>query len=171
MRRLIIVLSVMTMLFSCSGMKRNDVGKFVYVDYLNVIHIDKECASTLAKNPKTKDERMINMHGVQFIDTCNLEHGNGSHLSYREFKFCPKCVDDEVYQRLNVIMDRNELITDSQRWLYDKFRKAHYSMEPYDEFIKNLGNIEKRKRAYDAALSEGWDVGSFDEFSHILGFD
>lgn len=170
MRRLVIVLSVMTMLISCSNMKRDDVGQFVYVDYLHVIHIDRECASTLSKNQKTKDERMINMYGIQFIDTCILEHGYGK-IHYHEYTFCTKCVDDEVYKHLNAMMDRNKLVTDKRKWLYDKFRRANYSMGAYNEFIKNLGDTEKRKNAYDAASSEGWDVGSFGEFSNRLGFD
>lgn len=171
MRRLVIMLSASTILFSCSGTKQKDVGRFVYVDYLNVIHIDKECITTLIKNPKTEDERMINLYGVEFIDTCKLEHGQGNVRSYRKFELCSKCVDDKVYQHLNAIMDRNELITDSRKMLYRKFRSANYSIGTYDDFIKNLGNREKRKRAYDAALSEEWDIGSFDEFSNELGFD
>ena len=94
---------ILIFLASCST-KQKDVGQFVYVDCFNTIHVDRKCASTLADNPKTKEERMANMQGVQFIDTCKIVR-NTSWLQ----KFCPKCVDDEAYKRINAMMDRNEV--------------------------------------------------------------
>lgn len=99
-------LSLLTLAFlaSCSGSKQKEVGKYVYVDCYNTIHIDRECASKLSENPKTEEERMANMMGVNFVDTCELnQYSNG----YR-FKFCPKCIDDDVYKHLQTIMERNE---------------------------------------------------------------
>lgn len=89
------------------------VGKYVYVDCFKTIHIDRECASELADNPKTKEERLANMQGVKFIDTCNLTKGyrvdpNYWHSNYYEYKYCPKCVDDNAFKLLTEIMVRNE---------------------------------------------------------------
>lgn len=89
---------------SCSGTKQEEVGKYVYVDCYSTVHIDRECASKLSENPKTKEERMANMIGVNFVDTCELkQYSNGY-----QFKFCPKCIDDDVYKHLQTIMERNE---------------------------------------------------------------
>lgn len=99
-------LSLLTLaiLASCSGAKQKEVGKYVYVDCYNTIHIDRKCASQLSENPKTKEERMANMLGVSFVDTCGLkQYSNGY-----QFKFCPKCIDDDVYKHLQTIMERNE---------------------------------------------------------------
>ena len=98
-------LLVLALLFACSGTKQKEVGKYVYVDCYRTVHIDRECASKLSENPKTKEERMANMMGVNFVDTCELsQHStNGFQL-----KFCPKCIDDEAYKHLQAIMDRNE---------------------------------------------------------------
>ena len=96
-------LGLLILLCSCSNTKQKEVGQFVYVDCFNTIHVDKECASTLAENPKTKEERMANMMGVQFVDTNKIDN------SLFPYKFCPKCVDDEAYKRINAMMERNEV--------------------------------------------------------------
>lgn len=98
------LLLIFVSLASCSDTKQREVGQFVYVDCFNTIHVDRNCASTLADNPKTKEERMANMQGVQFIDTCKIVRNT----SWQQ-KFCPKCVDDESYKRINAMMDRNEV--------------------------------------------------------------
>ena len=97
-----ITLVLLILFASCSDTKQKDVGQFVYVDCFNTIHVDRECASKLADNPKTKEEHMANMQGVQFVDTCEIVRN----ISWQQ-KFCPKCVDDDAYKRINAIMDRN----------------------------------------------------------------
>ena len=100
-------LSLLTLaiLASCSGSKQKEVGKYVYVDCYSTIHIDRECASKLSENPKTKEERMANMMGVSFVDTCELSpYSNGY-----KFSFCPKCIDDDAYKHLQTIMERNQI--------------------------------------------------------------
>lgn len=94
---------------SCANNKQKKVGQFVYVDCFNTIHIDRECASKLVKDPKTKEERFANMRGIEFVDTCNLTHYKevGTY-SMNEYKFCPRCVDDEAYKHLSEIISRNE---------------------------------------------------------------
>ncbi len=89
---------------SCSNSKQHEVGQYVYVDCFQTIHTDRGCASKLSDNPKSKEERMANMQGVSFVDTCNLV--NNPSWSY---KFCPKCVDDEAYHKVSSIMERNEI--------------------------------------------------------------
>ncbi len=96
------ILSALVLLASCSKTKQSEVGQFVYVDCFGTIHVDRECASELADDPKTKEERMANMQGVTFVDTCNL--CTNTDWSY---KFCPKCVDDNSYRHLSTIMERN----------------------------------------------------------------
>lgn len=107
MKWLFIIVSLLMM--SCSNSKQHEIGQYVYVDCFGTIHIDRQCASNLADNPKTKEERMANMQGIQFIDTCDLNKGvRYSTFSFSEHKFCPKCVDDEAFQHLSLIIERNE---------------------------------------------------------------
>lgn len=89
-------------LTSCANNQHSEVGKFVYVDCFNTIHTDRDCAANLVDNPKTKDERMANMQGVAFVDTCNL-------TEYNHYKFCPKCVDDKAFRQISEIMERNTI--------------------------------------------------------------
>lgn len=103
-------LLILVLLSSCSNTKQKDVGQFVYVDCFNTIHVDRECASTLAENPKTKEEHMANMQGIQFVDTSNLCFDSWRNVGVMrpcQYQFCPKCVDDEAYKHINAIMDRN----------------------------------------------------------------
>lgn len=107
MKWLFIIVSLLMM--SCSNSKQHEIGQYVYVDCFGTIHIDRQCASNLADNPKTKEERMANMQGIQFIDTCDLNMGvRYSNFAFSEHKFCPKCVDDEAFQHLSLIIERNE---------------------------------------------------------------
>lgn len=99
-------------LTSCANNQHSEVGKFVYVDCFNTIHTDRDCAAKLADNPKTKAERMANMQGVLFVDTCNLDMNswrNSGVMRNAPYQFCPKCVDDEAYTRINTIMKRNSV--------------------------------------------------------------
>lgn len=106
MKWLFIIVSLLMM--SCSNSKRSEIGKFVYVDCFNTVHTNRNCAANLVDDPKTKDERMADVQGIQFIDTCDLNMGRYSNFSFIEHKFCPKCVDDEAFQHLSLIIERNE---------------------------------------------------------------
>ena len=104
-----IVAILVLYLTSCTNSKRSEIGKFVYVDCFNTVHTNRNCAANLVDDPKTKDERMADMQGIQFIDTCYLNMGvRYSTFPFSEHKFCPKCVDDEAFQHLSLIIERNE---------------------------------------------------------------
>lgn len=100
----------MLFLISCANNQHSEVGHYVYVDCFNTIHTDRDCAANLVDNPKTKDERMANMQGVQFVDTCDLSFDSwraSGIMRNAPYQFCPKCVDDGAYRHLNAIMERN----------------------------------------------------------------
>lgn len=92
---------MLLLLASCAE-KRSEVGKYIYVDCFNVIHVDRDCPSTLATDAKTKDERLAARQGVDFVDTCDLINTVDS-----RYEFCPSCVDDRTYEHLERIMRRN----------------------------------------------------------------
>ncbi len=108
MKWLFIIVSLLMM--SCSNSKQHEIGQYVYVDCFGTIHIDRQCASNLADNPKTKEERMANMQGVSFKDTCELTRYTG--YSANEYDFCPRCIDDDAYRHLSAIMERNVVKTE-----------------------------------------------------------
>ena len=106
MKWLLIIASLLAI--SCSNNKQHEIGQYVYVDGYSVIHVDKKCASQSNENKKTKDERMLANKGIVFTDTCVLKRvGENVHGVYTKLRFCPKCVDDDAYYRLSVIMERN----------------------------------------------------------------
>lgn len=65
---------------------------------------------------------------------------------------------------------RNKEIDYDRKWLYNKLEWAGYAMEDYKVFIYHIANKQKRQRLYSTAQQEGWDVGTFEEFSTLLGF-
>lgn len=96
---------VLFLCYSCT--KQDRIGQYVYVDCFHTIHIDRKCVSTPAENPQIKEERLANIVGVHFIDTCDL-------CEDEDFtKFCPKCVDEDAYKHLKAIMKRNQETIDS----------------------------------------------------------
>lgn len=168
-------------LASCTDNKHDKVGKYVYVDCSNTIHIDRDCAANIADTPKTKEERMANMQGVEFIDTCNLIREWSTPLMKGSFNFCPKCVDDEAYKHLAEIMHRNaeyqarikahaDSISERLTWLYNRLY-VNYDLPNYDTFVRDMADPQKRQRTYQTANNEGLNVGAtFDEFSELLGY-
>lgn len=108
MKWLFIIVSLLMM--SCSNSKQHEIGQYVYVDCFGTIHIDRQCASNLADNPKTKEERMANMQGVSFMDTCELTRYTGYYAN--KYDFCPRCIDDDAYRHLSAIMERNVVKTE-----------------------------------------------------------
>ena len=100
-----LVFPLVLLFTSCSDKKPQELGRFVYVDCLNTIHIDRECASSKAANAKTKEERMIALRGVNFIDTCDIKT---TEYDGYDIRFCPRCIDDETYYKLNNIIKRND---------------------------------------------------------------
>lgn len=108
MERIITIITTCLFLFSC-GDKEHEVGQYIYVDCFNTVHIDRVCASNLAENPKTKEERIANMQGVEFIDTCSFTGTYETNFNHISFDFCPRCVDDVAYSHLSAIIQRNRL--------------------------------------------------------------
>lgn len=104
----VIVVSISVVCYTKQS--NNHVGKFVYVDWFNTIHIDRNCASSMIEMAKTKDERMIRMHGVDYIDTCAIlfsSYDNHRRWYGCNYTFCPRCVSDMAYKSINRMMDRN----------------------------------------------------------------
>lgn len=101
-----IVVILVLLATACSNSGKHEVGQYVYADCFGTIHVDRKCASKRTNNPKTKEERMANVQGVAFIDTCRLTlYWN----PYNAYHFCPKCIDDNIYHHLSSIMERNEV--------------------------------------------------------------
>lgn len=141
---------------------KHKIGKYVYKDFYKTIHIDRDCASKPSNNPKTKEERIANRVGVTFIDTCDFRD--------RGYRFCPKCINDETFLSLSNIMERNEEYYTYRKAIYRKLILADYNMEQFDMYVKHIADSEKRRKLYKTACDEGWDVGSYEEFTSKLGF-
>ena len=134
-----------------------DLGKYVYKDDAGIIHSNENCI----KLKFGKDSKGHSIYAKLPIDTAEiLEIG----------RVCARCVDNTTYNRLNNICLRNKEIDYNRKWLYNKLKWAGYDMEDYDLFIYHIASEQKRKRLFSTAQEEGWDLGSFKEFSSILGF-
>lgn len=94
-------------LISCSTEQKHDIGQYVYMDCINQIHIDRECASSILQNAQSKEERILSSKGIVFVDTCELSHKSSTGTIY-PLTFCPRCIDDANYTQLSKIIQRNE---------------------------------------------------------------
>lgn len=105
-----IIFAILLLLCSCDSSserpeEHHRIGKYVYVDRYNTIHIDRECVAIVGDKMKTKEERIVSRRGVQFVDTCDIT-SRGYHGE--KHGFSPRCIDDKAYRRLSDIIDRNE---------------------------------------------------------------
>ena len=87
------------LLLSCSSNNNNvypldpTLGKYVYLDSANVLHVIKECAS-------------INGTGIKFVKLHDLESDSTR-------TFCPECVSDRIYEQIDSAIKSNK-----ERWHY-----------------------------------------------------
>lgn len=148
-------------LVGCSSESKecDQLGRFVFVDDEEVCHLNKDCA----KLKSGKDGHGHSMYAIQPCDTIEFMFGNSERI-------CSNCVSVSDFEYLKAISNRNKLIEAQRKYIYSALVLADYDMEPYEEFIANISITERRKRLYKVALEEGWDEGTFDEFSHELGF-
>lgn len=134
------------------------LGKYVFEDDIHILHVNEDCSMLKSG----KDRRGHSIYAKLPIDTAQiLEVG----------RVCSKCVNSQTYDRLNGISLRNKDIDYDRKWLYNKLKQFGYDMEEYEMFVHHLSNPDKRERLFMTAQQEGWDVGTYNEFSKLLGFD
>ena len=102
MKQLLIAIAIVLLAISCQQKEQEQaseengeevvkpaIGKYLYVDSHNVLHVDKDCVPTKSPNY------------IQFVDT--------SLVTKEDFKgYCPSCVDDNIYELIAQMIERNE---------------------------------------------------------------
>lgn len=155
-------LYMVLVLLSCSTKEKEvdeiDFGKYVFEDDNNIIHINEKCFKL--KYGKNKDGQDV--YAKTPIDTSAV-------MSVE--RVCSHCVNESAYDHLRNLCTRNKEIDNDRKWLYNKLIQTGYDMGDYDLFIHQIANEQKRLRLYSTAQQEGWNVGTFDEFSTLLGFN
>lgn len=159
---------IATILFLCPACSQKEqtkqdsyeIGKYVYIDGNAIIHIRDNCF----KLKFGKDEHGHSIYGKEIVDTSDFVFTDYMRL-------CVRCVDDRNYEHLIKISQRNKEYEIDRKWLYNHFNNAGYEMDSYELFLTNLSDPIRRKKLYDAACIEGWDVGTYNEFSQFLGFN
>src|SRR5690554_2955338 len=58
---------------------------------------------------------------------------------------------------------------DKKKVLYDALTKDGYQLGSFDEFTQKLGDPNKVRALYDGISKDGYDVGDFDTFTTKLG--
>lgn len=143
-----------------SSQTERQIGKYIYQDDNDIYHIDANC-HRLKYGKDRYDHSIYAMHPC---DTATF-------VFHDSERVCSNCVSLSAFENLKVISDRNKRFDVYRHWIYNKLIEANYDMESYEDFVGHLTDPKRRKRLYDAALKEGWDIGSFDEFSNSLGFN
>lgn len=144
----------------CSSDNSGQLKRFVFIDDEGVCHATSDCL----KLKNGKDGYGHSIYAMQPCDTVAFV--------FNEYeRVCSNCVSVSMFENLKAISDRNKRFNADRHWIYDKLIGANYDMESYEKFVTQLSDSEKRKRLYKTALEEGWNVGTFDEFSNGLGFN
>lgn len=120
-------------------------GKYLYMDSQHRLHINKDCW------------RIDDV--VQFLDTASV-------YAKDEFQYCKDCFTDTTYEHVQAIL-HNDM---ERKWLYEKLKETYNDMPTYQVYIKKLHNPQKVRLLYDTACEQGWDVGSYEDFSKMVGF-
>ena len=121
------------------------VGKYLYMDSQHRLHINKDCW------------RIGDV--VQFLDTASV-------YAKDEFQYCKDCFTDTTYEHVQAIL-HNDM---DRKWLYEKLKETYNDMPTYQVYINKLHDPKKVKLVYEAACNEGWDVGTYEDFSKTIGF-
>lgn len=122
------------------------VGKYLYMDSQHRLHTNKDCW------------RIGDV--VQFLDTASV-------YAKDEFQYCKDCFTDTTYEHVQAIL-HNDM---DRKWLYEKLKETYNDMPTYQVYINKLHDPKKVKLVYEAACNEGWDVGTYEDFSKTIGFE
>ena len=122
------------------------VGKYLYMDSQHRLHINKDCW------------RIDDV--VQFLDTASV-------YAKDEFQYCKDCFTDTTYEHVQAIL-HNDM---DRKWLYEKLKETYNDMPTYQVYINKLHDPKKVKLVYEAACNEGWNVGTYEDFSKTIGFE
>lgn len=139
--------------------KNND--KYVYIDAVKCLHIDKSCIEMLPITyTGVSAERTVLLHRIQYIERNKL-------MSDDFGGYCSDCTEIEDYEEIEDIVRVNE----NRRKAYDLLDR-HFNMPPYDEFYTMLDGEEKRKKAYNSLIENGHkELGkNYEEFLNNICF-
>ncbi len=136
--------------------RKVSLGKYIFKDDSEILHIDEKCRLISRQN-----KRGYSTYPITPVDTSEI-------MSVE--RVCAKCFNDVAYDHLRDLCVRNKVIDCDRRWLYNILNRNGYEQYDYDIFIHYLANEQRRRRLYSTAQKEGWDVGSYEEFSEYLGF-
>lgn len=78
-------------------MYKEHIGKYLYMSSARVLHTDRYCDILLEE----KDRSGHDVNGIEFIDTANV-------CPDGFFYYCKSCFDDEQYEHVQRIMERNK---------------------------------------------------------------
>lgn len=107
MKQIIALIFVAGLFVSCKSkteetVKNYSLGKYVYVDDMNVHHANSNCTRLKFGN----DDDGHRIYAKHPMDTTNFIIENPDY-----FRVCSRCVDDGIYERLLSISNRNMLNT------------------------------------------------------------
>lgn len=77
---------------------KEHIGKYLYMSSARVLHSDRYCDILLEE----KDRQGHDVNGIEFIDTAII-------CPNVFFYYCKSCFDDEQYEHVKRIIERNKL--------------------------------------------------------------
>lgn len=166
-------LFVMSLFLFCGCSSKNDnsqkheIGKYVYVDAVRCIHVDKSCV--IKTTTITKDYHSVDLNGILFVDT--TEFGMSG-----DYIYCPKCVDDALYSKLQFIKERNCSATKinkiEAKKLYNALMNNGYLIDDLGDektFLLKMEIKSNRKQLFDWVKSRNdFRIGEYSDYEDRL---
>ncbi len=143
----------------CSGSDYAPVGELVFADDNAVYHTNSSCHNLT----NGKD---MNGHPIYAMNPCDTFV-----FIFKDYeRVCSNCVSAEEFLHLKSISEHNKRYKANRQWLYDKMVRANYFSGSYDTFVRELSNQGVRLISYNKALELGLAVGTYAEFTQMLGY-
>ncbi|MBP9990840.1 MAG: hypothetical protein KBT45_05365 [Bacteroidales bacterium] len=128
-----------------------EIGEYVYVDKYSILHLDRNC------------ENIAVFHGAKPVSIYSMSEFTANNWN----QICSNCIDDKKYERLNILMIRNE----NRYWLYNTLEKEGCDMGDYSEFSRYIETQEDYRWCYDKLKSRGYVLPKYEEYIIQMGLD
>ena len=162
MKRRFLFIAFAFIFFFISSCKK-ELGKYVYVDALNVLHIDNKCS------------KIMNVNGVAPIEMYPVKC-----IEYSVWnKICSNCINDDDYEKIQEEIRNNvkekEFALELNKKIYDKLIECDedrwYNFDTFNAEMQNRTNFnnlikELKQKGYDV---DNWLFGN--EIDDIIDID
>lgn len=126
-----------------------ELGKYVYVDELSILHVNHNC------------DKIAAIHGAKPVRMYTLREIKSDKWN----QVCSACVSDNTYETILHIIVGN----DNTRLLYTTLVEDNYDMPDYEQFLIDIQDTIKQRELHANMGKDGYMLPKFEVFIANLG--